>query len=168
MADNGQAQSLADDIVSVLRNGVAGWRDVAGWDRADFLHEYGSIRSALVHSVLFAPNFVEIEGVVFLKELCAELPGGWERLAVNVREARERSSGDLHGLLATYNWLEVPYLFADRQGTEEELSVLVRAIADAWSVRLRGLYPMRNFEVRVIPPRETGSTIGVGFVERPA
>jgi hypothetical protein len=64
--------------------------------------------------------------------------------------------------------MEVPYLFANRQGSDLEETTLAFAIADAWRARLRGLYPDRQFEVRVLPASETGHVVGVGFVELPA
>jgi hypothetical protein len=167
MMDDEQAQPLAAIIVSVLRKALAGERDVTGWGRDDFLYGFGSTRGALIYSVLFAPNFVEVDGFIFIDDYSASSPERWDQLATNIREARAKSSDDLAVLVSSYNWLEVPYLFSDHRGADEEDTILARVIADAWRARLRGLYPDRTFEVRVLPPSETGSTIGVGFVELP-
>ena len=158
---------LAIDITSLLRSAYSAGSDLANWDRGDFLHERGSTLGALTYSVLFAPAFVEIEGFVFITNLTPEPAGGLEEIAAQLRAARAKSDEDLRNLLASYNWMEVPYLFANNRGSDPEVSTLARAIADAWRARLRGLYPDRHFEVRVLPASETGHVVGVGFVELP-
>jgi hypothetical protein len=55
----------------------------------------------------------------------------------------------------------------DRHGSEEEEAALAHLIADAWRVRLRGLYPQRRFDVLVLPSSETGGALAVGFTELP-
>jgi hypothetical protein len=157
--------TLATDITSLLRSANSAGRDLANWDRGDFLHERGSTLGALTYSVLFAPAFVEIEGFVFITDLTPGPAGGAEEIAVQLRAARAKSDEDLRNLLASYNWMEVPYLFGNNRGSDLEVSTLARAVADAWRARLRGLYPDRHFEVRVVPEGETGGEIGVGFVE---
>lgn len=162
---NDDGQLLATDIVSLLHSAFENERDVTGWDRQDFLHGFGATREALIYSILFAPNFVEVEGFVILTALGPQPPEGRDGLAARIRKARAKSSNDLELLLSSCNWVEVPFLFSDRRESESEALLLARVIADAWRARLRGLYPQRNFEVRVLPESETGSTIGVGFRE---
>ena len=163
-----QSQRLTADIISLLRDAAGKERDVISWTREDYLHELGSVRDALVCSILFAPNFVEVEGFIFLAELAPTSFGSFEELAASIRVAQGKGGDSLTRLLESCNWLEVPYLFADRQGSDEEVVLLAHVVADAWRHRLRGLYPDRSFDVRVLPPGETGGTIGVGFVEVPA
>jgi hypothetical protein len=160
------SQSLSDaDIDSLLRDTAGKERDVANWTRADFLHGFGSIRGALVHSILFAPTFFEIEGCVFLAQLGVAPEGSSDELAASIRSARAKSDQDVTKLVDSANWFEVPYLFADRRASDEEEAALAHIIADAWQVRLRGLYPRRRFDVRVLPSSETGGALGVGFTE---
>lgn len=106
-----------------------------------------------------------VEGLIFLAELTPLPPGGFDELAASIRAAKAKGGDDLDRLLRCCNWLEVPYLFADRRDSAEEVALLAQVIADASRLRLRGLYPERNFEVRVLRPSETGSVIGVRFVE---
>jgi hypothetical protein len=152
-------------ILAVLRERFGEKQDVTGWTREDFLHAASSTPVALVNSILFAPPFVEIEGFVFLAEFGARPAGEDDGIANAIRAARTESRAALERFLSSCNWVEVPYLFVDREGSREEYDVLAHVIVDAWSARLRGLYPERRFEVRVIPARETGGTVGVGFRE---
>jgi len=164
MTDDERAQSMVVDIVSLLHKTFGKEREVTGWDRGDFL-SLGSTRDALVYSILFAPTFVEIEGFIFLEAFAPQTAGGWAKLATDIQVARAKPGNDLALLLAGYNWVEVAFLFSDPRGSDEELTALAYTIADAWRVRLRGLYADRTFEVRVLPASETGSSIGVGFKE---
>ena len=159
-----QPPRLRADITSLLHSAFSRRRDVTNWSRGDFLHRVGSIPDALVYAVLFAPSFVEIEGLVFLADLGPDSED-WTKIVENVQAARARSIKDLEQLLKGYNWIEVPFLFMNRQGSEAEEATLALAVADAWQARLRGLYPKRSFEVRVLPESETGGSVGVGFVE---
>jgi hypothetical protein len=161
-------QSPSDaDIASLLGDTAGQDRGVANWTRGDFLHGFGSMRGALIHSVLFAPTFVEVEGCVFLAGLGIAPDGPSGELAARVRAARATSARDLADLVDSANWLEVAYLFADHRGSDEEEAALAHLIADAWRTRLRGLYPQRRFDVRILPSSETGSVLGVGFTELP-
>ena len=137
------------DIASVLRRGLTNQQDVANWDRGDFLHGFGAMQGALIYSVLFAPTFVEVEGCIFLTELGVSPSGEWDELAASVRAARAKSSLEVAKLVESCNWLEVAYLFSDHRGSDDEEMALAQVIADAWRVRLRGLYPERRFDVRV-------------------
>lgn len=158
-------RSLDIDITSLLHRSFESERDTSGWDREDFLRGLGRMRDALIYSILFAPSFVEVEGLVFLAEMGAQPSEGRTTFAARVREAREQGAKELAHLLKGYNWVEIPYLFSDNSGTDEDVRILALAIADAWRARLRGLYPVRNFDVRVLPPSETGGAVGVGFAE---
>jgi hypothetical protein len=155
----------SEDITALLRARYDqdGGTDV--WHRADFLHGFGSVRAALLHSALFLPELVEVDGLVFLKTF---FPGVWDeaKLAAEVR-ARRASPDELLQFMRGFNWVEVPYLFADRSGSDEEDAALARLMAEAWRARLKDLFPKRRFDVRLLSPEETGSVIGVGFEELP-
>ena len=142
-------------------------RDCANWDREDFLRNLGKMRDAFLYSIVFAPTFIEVEGVVFLAELGARPRKGVGTLAPDIRAAKIEGREALAGLLSGYNWIEVPHLFADNTGTDEADLLLAHIIADAWRARLAGLYPARSFEVRIVPANETGGSVGVGFAEVP-
>lgn len=138
MAHEEKGHQLAADVVSLLHGTVGKERDVSGWNREDFLRGLGSTRDALVHSILFAPTFVEVEGCVLLAELAPRPPGGWEALAADIRAARAKGGGDVAMLLESFNWVEVSHLFADGLGTNSDDTLLAHVVADAWRARLRG------------------------------
>src|SRR5215216_1955275 len=85
---------LRADITSLLHDAFSKRRDVTNWSRGDFLHSAGSIPDALVYAVLFAPSFVEIEGLVFLADLGPDSED-WTNIAANVQAARAKSDKDL-------------------------------------------------------------------------
>ena len=159
-----QPPQLRAAVTSLLHSDFSRRQDVTNWTRIDFLHSAGSIPGALVYAALFAPSFVEIEGLVFLADLGPDSED-FPQIAANVRAARAKSDRDLEQLLKGYNWIEVPFLFMDRRGSEVEEATLAQVVADAWRARLKGLYPNRSFEVRVLPESETGGWVGVGFTE---
>ena len=64
---------------------------VKPFDRADYLHAHGSFRDALLYSTLFAPEFIEVEGFVFLKDIGVKPFDGWFGALAEIREAREIS-----------------------------------------------------------------------------
>jgi hypothetical protein len=133
------------------------------WDAAEFLHAFGSVPAALLHAALLVPEFIEIEGAVFLRDLGVKPAGGMTELAEQVRQHKAASPERLKAFVDSYNWIELPYVFADRAAVDEECTALAALVVDAWRARLRDLYPHRQFGVRVIDPHETGSVIGIGF-----
>src|SRR5258705_8048455 len=131
--------------------------EIGDWNRAYLVYGFGNATSALLHSVLFAPEFVEIAGCIFLRDF-----GNYKRdeLAAKVAEARKKSVAELQRLVWSYTWLEVGYVINDRMsGDEQEL--LANLIADAWRLRLKGKYPDRRFVVSVMSEEE-GSGGGGG------
>lgn len=132
-----------------------------GFDSEDFLHCFGKTNDAILYSALFLPEIEEFCGRIVLSQ------------ALSCPEARKRfistaksDDPDRQEGIGSFNWLEVGYLFADRSSSEEEDECLAVIIAECWGNLLKGRYPERQFVVSVIPPEETGSTVGVGFVEK--
>lgn len=142
-----------------------GDRPAERWNPADFLHGFGTVSGALLYAALFVPEFVEVEGCVFLKDLGVQPPGGREALVRRVREARAASPGVLRAFLESCNWVEIPHLFSDCVGSDEEYDALAALTVEAWRARLLDQFPDRRFVVRTISPEESGSVVGVGFVE---
>lgn len=135
------------------------------WNPADFLHCFGTVPGALLYAALLVPEFVEVEGCVFLKNLGVQLPGGWEALARHVRQARAASPQALRAFLESCNWIEIPHLFSDCAGGDEDCAALAALTVEAWRARLLDRFPGRRFEARVIGPEESGGGVAVGFVE---
>lgn len=100
------------------------------------------------------PELVEIQGNVLLS---------WH--ADTAAEAIA-TSHDKKDTVASFNWIEVGYIFENRTSIDDHGdSILAEAIRESWEAHLLRLYPERRFDVRVLTPEETGSTVGVGFRE---
>lgn len=137
-----------------------------GWTPSNLMHALGGIRGALVYAPLFVPEFIEIEGCVFLKDLGVSPAGSnLERYSRQVREARATSAAALQAFLSSCNWVEIVYLFSDRGCSGEEEAALADAIVKSWSARLSDCFPARSFQVRLINPEESGTVLSVGFEE---
>src|SRR4029077_3728232 len=132
-----------------------------GGDALDFLHAFGSAHAALLYAVLFVPQFIEIEGSILLKDF-GKRSFELEEIAKRVRVARGKSPDALKACVNSYNWIELPYAFRDVSATDDEYTGLAEFLAEAWRARLQPVYPSRPFVVRVLPPEETGSVVGVG------
>jgi len=131
----------------------------------EFTRTYGNVRDALLYAPLFVPQFLEIDGHVFLKDFGVKIEGGWAAVEEGVRQTKALSPTALKSYVDGFNWVEVPYLFDSRSGTDDEDECLAAWIMTAWRCRLRDEYPHRNFVVRVIGSDKTGSVVGVGFEE---
>jgi hypothetical protein len=131
------------------------------FDSGDFLYCFGNATEAILYSTLFLPDIEEFCGRVVLSVPISD-PEGRKRFV----SAVESEDADREEMVASFNWIEVGYVFSKRRSTDEEDEVLATLIAESWRNLLKGRYPERQFIVRVIPPEETGSTVGVGFVEK--
>jgi hypothetical protein len=130
-------------------------------DPRDILNQFGDMVSALLYSTIFFPEFVEVNGSVFLKD--------------NAPDAEDSLHGDrltLAEVEASYNSIEVAYLFGYHHFSLDDFEIadtpeikLAHIIADAWADRLKRLYPSRAFKVSVLTPEESGSVYSVEFYE---
>jgi hypothetical protein len=139
MDEKTDQQALVDQLQRNCTDGA----DRKDWDAADFLHERGSVQAALTYVVRFMPRFVEIEGEIFFADLGVQTPDGWDGLAAKVRQSRAQSAQALTRLVDSCNWLELPYAFRDTSGADEAYRLLANLIVEAWSMRLRCLFPDR-------------------------
>jgi hypothetical protein len=124
--------------------------DTENFDVLDFVAAFGSPLQALMYSRFFWPEFVEIGGMVFLKE-SMEYEDDRRRLA----EALEHYGGDLTQTEQAFNLVEVPSgLFtgyeARKQTKEEEDLWLAQRLAQMWRACLSHRYPGREFVVKVL------------------
>jgi hypothetical protein len=139
--------------------------DHSDWDERDFLYGYGNLGAALLLAELFVPQFIELEGSVFLARFGVQPPGGLAEVREALARARSRSPEGFKEYVDSHNWIEVPYLFSDLSHHDGDYEALAALIVEAWRGRLLDLFPSRRFSVRVIDPDETGSVVGVGFEE---
>ena len=103
---------------------------------------------------LFFPQFEVVEGEPVLGPLSDE-----QRKAVRTAAAAPNKQE----LLASFRWVEVPYLFAARTLVEEHDQLLAELMVAAWHAALGQQFPDRRWKVELIPPSITGSVVGLTF-----
>jgi hypothetical protein len=120
------------------------------------MESFGNEPNALLYAQLFCPKFVEIDGSVLLDDSCGR--------ADSLRAAKA-TARDFEQALNSFNWLEVPYLFGDRTGSDEGQLLLAEFVAELWRARLHYLYQPRKFEVVVETAEQTDDVVHVSFRE---
>jgi hypothetical protein len=154
---------LGERLTALLTRRYGASTGAVPWGSADCLHCFGGSAGALLYAALFVPELVEVEGCVFLKDLGVKPAGGWDEVAAGTRAARAESPERLRRYVDSFNWVELPHLFASRDGSDGEDELLAEVLAQAWRGRLKDLFPDRRFKVRVIPAEETGYALVLGF-----
>ena len=126
----------------------------------DYLLKFGSVGGALLHSTLFVPGLVRIDGSILLR-----LWVNSDEAITRFRNFRTSSGLSLSEVEARYNWVEVPYLFGGNISdlSDDGYDLLAVILRDAWDGYLRVISQGNVFKVEILLPDETGSTIGVGF-----
>lgn len=117
---------------------------------------------ALLYARLFWPDFIEIEGMVFLEGAFED-----EEDMRRLREALDRYGGDREQVERSFNFHELDLLFGGLAGTsEQEDEWLAEQIVRLWRARLDDLFPTKQFRVEVVRPTPSeGHEIGVIFFQ---
>jgi hypothetical protein len=91
--------------------------DTHGFNFFDLLHLVGSPLDALLYAQLFWPDFIEIDGMVFLKQMIED-----EDDKARLSQALKRFNGDKTQVEKSFNLVEIPYLFGKRlmESTDDE------------------------------------------------
>lgn len=150
-----------DEITSLLRKYFPSQED--GFSATDFIYSFGRASQAVLYSMLYMPELVEVGGSVLLawnvpdEEAKQRFLSGLEKTAMSIEE-----------LEASFNFVEIGYLFdaAGRDTTDEEDELLAKLLANAWKGHLALCYPKRVFVIEVLSPAHTGSTVGLHFFEK--
>lgn len=127
-------------------------------DAWDMLHEAGRFPDALLYALLFLPRLSLVEDSVLLSDGC-------DNIAMRFREAKKNSKSSLREIEASFNIREIPFLFIDRDYTDDEARLLAEAIAEAWRRALTTSFPIRRFAVNLVPASENAGNIAVEFYE---
>lgn len=138
--------------------------DPSSFDVRDMIYAFGSPLTAIMYSRLFWPEFVEIDGMVFM-EGTIEDEGDRRQLTL----AFERCGKDRSLTERSFNLVEVPaHLFGRNAGetTEAEDFWFAQRLRDMWDARLKTLYPERRFVVEVLTPETTGGEVGIIFYQK--
>jgi hypothetical protein len=119
--------------------------DPAGFTAFDFVGALGSIGNALLYSRLFFPEFIEVDGMVFVKDLADDC-GGMDgirkkRVDIGNDQSLEKSVNNFDVNLSLPN-------HPDENADGDDL-LLAGQLAKTWSLRLQQLYSHRKFHVEV-------------------
>jgi hypothetical protein len=147
------------DLLSVFRRKFKD-QDSTGFNYFDFLHAQGSPFNALFYSQLFWPEFVEIDGMVFLQDIIED-----SEAKQRLNEALNRYKGDKTKTEQSFNLVEIPSLFGKHisEITDEEDAFLADRLAEMWRCRLATVFPDRGFLIKTLSAKETGGEIAVVF-----
>jgi hypothetical protein len=127
-------------------------------DPMDMVYGAGKPPEALLYSLLFMPELSLVADSVLLTNGSSDIE---ERFL----QAKARSSMPLDRLEASFNMIEVPFLFIDQNVSDDEERLLAEQIAEGWRRALAAFCPDRHMVVNVVPPEENASNITVEFFE---
>jgi hypothetical protein len=128
-------------------------------DTWDFTHQFGNAVDALLYIPLFCPVFIEVEGSVLLGQWAVDQ-------SKRFIDAKRVGRASIQDLERSFNFLEVSYAFSNTtRETDGDSDLLAQFVAESWRGRLALLYPLRQFEVSVVPASETRSVVAVQFCE---
>jgi hypothetical protein len=157
MANSSHSGLRERELTEALRRKFKPNEGIIPHSEYDFLHEFGDTVSALLYGSLFSPEFIEVDGSILIdidpsdraREFLTKKPSGW-----CVAE-----------LEASFNFIEIPYIFANRDSSDQEDELLAKMVAESWQAKLNLKFPTRKFIVSALPPEQTGSVAGVQFYE---
>jgi hypothetical protein len=153
---------IDDDYFIARFREVYSDQNTTGFDALDFVSAFGTPLDALLYSRLFLPNFEEVDGMIFLEGTIAT-DEDKDRLANASSQYRSRDE-----IEKAFNLIDVPFMLFSRgreNANERDLMFLADQIRTMWSLRLKQLYPTREFVVEVWDAAKTGSEIGVVFYQ---
>lgn len=129
----------------------------------DELFEFvGNAEEALLYASLFNPLTIVIDGLVFLKNQI-------NLNNLNERVSHCRSSGwSEDEIERSFNFVEVGYMFNDRETDEAIDGILADCLRDTWELVLNARYPERRFDVTVIGEEDSGSITSLTFCQQRA
>ena len=139
-------------------------QETVGFTPFDFIHKYGSPLSALLHSHLFWPDFVEIDDMVFL-QYEFEDENDYKRL----KEALEHYQWNRRAVEESFNVVEISSFFGKSTGdvSDEGYQVLASIVCDTWSAKLKHQFPSRRFEIDILDIDDTDGEIAIIFRQIP-
>src|SRR5882724_19889 len=136
-----------DLIFSVLRKRYRFREGQVPHDARDMVHEVGKAPEALLYSLLFVPELSVVADSVLLTY-------GDSAVEERFLKAKREGAMPVERLEASFNMVEVPFLFIDRNFDDDEERLLAERIAEAWRRALAAFCPDRRFVVNIVPPEE--------------
>jgi len=148
-----------DAILTALRKRYHFSEGEVPHDAGDMVHEVGKAREALLYSLLFVPKFSIVDDSLLLTYADSDIEGRF-------LEAKKAGRLSLEELEASFNLVEVGFLFANRDFDADEECLLAKRIVAAWRGALAVFCPDRRMIVHVAPPEDYGGNTVVTFFER--
>ena len=134
--------------------------DTSNFNVLDFVGAFGNPLDALAYSKLFWPDFVEVEGMIFLADF---VEGEEDRSRIRAAMSKFSTPQDVE---KSFNQFMIPEVFFSRAlplMKDEENLHLAERIVEIWEARLARLFPNKSCVVELQLPDETqeGPTIFV-------
>jgi hypothetical protein len=145
-------------VLRALRRRFHFSEGTAPHDEADMLFEVGKAPEALLYSLLFVPTFLLVQDSVMLTQ-------GSDDIQKRFIEAKKAGRISLPCLEASFNRVEISFLFANKDFDDEEEFLLTQRIVEAWQGALMRFCPDRRFVVYIVPAEENAGNIAVEFYE---
>ena len=127
--------------------------DTSNFNVLDFVSAFGNPLEALAYSKLFWPDFLEFEGMIFLKDFVED-----EEDRSKIRGALSEF-GSSKEVEKSFNQFLIPEIFFSAHysdAKEEEALYLAELITAMWGARLAQLFPNKKCVVQLQLPEETG------------
>jgi hypothetical protein len=124
--------------------------DTSNFNVLDFVGTFGTPLDALAYSKLFWPDFLEFDGMVFLKDFVED-----DEDRSRIRRFRAESS-TRREVEESFNRFLIPVSFFSKRGqaTIEEHIYLGEQMAEMWRARLERLFPDKRFVVELQMPSD--------------
>jgi hypothetical protein len=139
---------VEDQVVGeILR---ASFGDAVSSDPVTYYRHVGDIYSGVAYSYLFWPNFMVVEGAVFVAMY------GDDESHINMKLAEIRGgetglSHDWGKIVDSFNWFEISQFFPLWRGPGEHVETAFRKLGEVlckcWAAKLCQDFPDRTFEV---------------------
>lgn len=117
-----------------------------GFTALDFVGALGSVSGALLYSRLLLPEFVEVDGMILLKDVVDDLGGPQ---GVRARRPQYPDAISLEQELNTF-CINLNFPNSLKDSVEGDDRLLAEQLALAWKSRLCQVYPNREFATGVI------------------
>jgi len=147
-----------ESILAALRKRLQFSEGRVPHDASDMIFEKGQAQAALLYSLLFVPELTMVDNSVLLTN-------GSSDIATRFLDAKTKSGMPLDRLEASFNLIEIPFLFANGDFQDDEERLLAEKIAEALQRAVAAFCPDRHFIVNIVPAEENAGNIAVEFFE---
>jgi hypothetical protein len=151
---------IMTSILAALRRRFSFTEGEVAHDPDDMVFQAGNAPDALLYSLLFVPELSVVDGSVLLTN-------GDTDIEERFLSAKRETQTPLDRLEASFNFREIPFLFAHGKfENDDEEQLLAEKLAEAWRRALAAFAPSRQFAVCIVPAEENAGNIAVQFYER--